>query len=188
MDKAVVKPGHMSEIDNKAPMGLEEHAGREPVEPILHILYGVMIFLDRMNDDLMIYGFHRYNMCGENRAHAILRFNGKRGSRIRVQFQSALQTAEKALPVNGLGQIAENVQLHRVVQIFGVCRHDDDDHVFIELYQLLSHMETVDIRHFYIQKNKILGLLVLQQRIPIIKYRYFKRLQTAFAQKSMYRV
>lgn len=78
MDKAVVKPGHMSEIDNKAPMGLKEHAGREPVEPILHILYGVMIFLDRMNDDLMIYGFHRYNMCGENRAHAILRFNGKR--------------------------------------------------------------------------------------------------------------
>ena len=83
-------------------------------------------------------------------------FNGNLHQSGMIQIQSVLQIPEQTLPVYGLGQIAEYMKTHGLIQIFRIGSNNKNDNIPVSRFQLCSHIDSIQPGHFDIEEQDIL--------------------------------
>lgn len=186
MDKGMVKIRNMLEVDDEAAVCLEKTVFGQQIQPVLHIVDGFKIAQCGMDDDFSPQGFYRYDGGRQKRVYALLCFHRNLDGDGVVQIQGVFQIAEKAPDIQRFGQVAEYLKTHGIVQIFGIRGHNKNDNILISPFQLVSHINAVDARHFDIKEEDVYFLLVRKQALPVGKAGYFRAFRTDFLEIDSY--
>ena len=120
MDQCMVKVRNMLEVYDKAAVRLEKAISWKDFLPIMHIVDRFKIPYCRMDDDFSPQSFYRYNGGCRKRVYALFRFHRNLDSHGIVQADRLFHVAEKAPDIQRFGQIAEYMETHGVVQVFGI--------------------------------------------------------------------
>lgn len=90
------------------------------LQPVLHGMDGFKVLRRRMDGHFFPLRLHHNDRRDRKNVDTLSGLNGYFHEFGMIQVQSVIQIPEQTLPVYGLGQVAEDMEPHGFVQIFGI--------------------------------------------------------------------